>query len=512
MVSFNATCNSTLDDLRIGGSEKALVGSFTFHSIGLVVAAACSLIAIIVSLYLIFMHATHYTKPYEQRQFARSSPPFLASANTSQYYPHPVYVYFQVISDCYEAFAIASFFSLLCHYIAPNLHDQKQYFRTLQPKGWVLVIESVAVTIAMFCLIQFYVQLRLDLSAHSPFIKVIAIKLVIFLSFWQTFLISILTSATFNVVHTTASLAYPDLKVGVPSLLLCIEMAIFAILHIFAFPYKPYMKSRDQGKYPVSPSGPGEPPVNTIGPNQGGFMGWKAIADAMNPWDLVKGFARAMRWLFVGRKNRLNDPSYFINAQNENDMALEGERDDGYKVNDDNLPIAQEFRRSRFGMLGGGNLNDNQGEEGARLIANAQPHPLNPGSGYIPARQRYDSEGQDISQEPIPYDGKRYTDTSPDRLTGRNPTPGSMNRKENQQIDIGTAVTMEPEPYESHVPGLPYPPKTQSELYLDQKREARRQQSPPEQRENASSPTGNTPEVHNALWGSNSKQPDDTSF
>ncbi len=47
-------------------------------------------------------------------------------------------VYFQVISDCYEAFAIASFFALLCHYVAPNLHEQKQYFRTIQPKGWVL--------------------------------------------------------------------------------------------------------------------------------------------------------------------------------------------------------------------------------------------------------------------------------------------------------------------------------------------------------------------------------------
>ena len=38
----------------------------------------------------------------------------------------------------------------------------------------------------MYCLIQFYIQLRLDLAAHSPFLKVVAIKLVIFLSFWQT--------------------------------------------------------------------------------------------------------------------------------------------------------------------------------------------------------------------------------------------------------------------------------------------------------------------------------------
>ena len=50
------------------------------------------------------------------------------------YYWHAIY--FEVIRDCYEAFAIASFFFLLCNYIAPNLHAQKDYFRQLQPKGW----------------------------------------------------------------------------------------------------------------------------------------------------------------------------------------------------------------------------------------------------------------------------------------------------------------------------------------------------------------------------------------
>lgn len=51
------------------------------------------------------------------------------------YYNHSVY--FEVVRDCYEAFAIASFFSLLCHYIAPDLHSQKDYFRSIQPRSWV---------------------------------------------------------------------------------------------------------------------------------------------------------------------------------------------------------------------------------------------------------------------------------------------------------------------------------------------------------------------------------------
>ena len=52
-----------------------------------------------------------------------------------RYYLHAVY--FDVLMNCYEAFAIASFFNLLCAYIAPDLHSQKDYFRTLQPRSWV---------------------------------------------------------------------------------------------------------------------------------------------------------------------------------------------------------------------------------------------------------------------------------------------------------------------------------------------------------------------------------------
>ncbi|KAH6671668.1 organic solute transporter Ostalpha-domain-containing protein [Halenospora varia] len=578
MVSFNTTCNSTLEEMLIGSSEVAIVGNFTFHTLGLIIAAACALLSILVSFYLIFMHATHYTKPYEQRHIIRilfMIPVYATSAFLSfRFYWHAVY--FQVISDCYEAFAIASFFSLLCHYIAPNLHDQKQYFRTCEPKPWVwplnwmkaccggqrgiwrtprsgltwfnivwtgvyqycfirvsmtitavvtqyfgrycessnsplfahiwvLVLEGLAVTVAMYCLIQFYVQLRLDLAPHSPFLKVLAIKLVIFLSFWQSFAISILTSATFNVVQASSTIAYPDLKVGIPSLLLCIEMAIFAILHLFAFPYKPYTTGADHGKYPVN--GSDQMSINNLEPKQGGFMGIKALVDAMNPWDMVKGFARGMRWLFVGRKHRQNDPSYMRNAPNENDMALDGTSVEGYKVREDiHLPIANEFRRSRFGMptVGGP---DKQAEEGAGLIAHAQPNPLNPSTGYTPARERYDAEGRDIGQEPLRYDGARYTDTSPDRFTGRNPE-----QIRSQQSNIGMAVDMEPEAYQSRVPHLPYPPPTQSESYLEQKREGRKQQSPSQQWANSSQPTGDVPEAHNALWGQKPMPRDDGRF
>ena len=54
------------------------------------------------------------------------------------FYRHAIY--FEVMRDCYEAFAIASFFALLCHYIAPDLRSQKDYFRGAQIRNWVLPI------------------------------------------------------------------------------------------------------------------------------------------------------------------------------------------------------------------------------------------------------------------------------------------------------------------------------------------------------------------------------------
>ena len=51
---------------------------------------------------------------------------------------------------------------------------------------WVTCIEGAAVTVAMYCVIQFYYQLKADISEYSPLIKVLSIKGVIFFSFWQT--------------------------------------------------------------------------------------------------------------------------------------------------------------------------------------------------------------------------------------------------------------------------------------------------------------------------------------
>lgn len=168
----------------------------------------------------------------------------------------------------------------------------------------VVLIEACCVTIAMYCLIQFYLQLRKDLVDHSPFLKILSIKLVIFLSFWQTIIISFLTSG--GLIKSTNKFQNPDIKIGIPSMLLCMEMAIFSLLHLWAFSWRPY--DVKNSKSLAAENAPGW--SGSRADYRGGFLGIKALMEAFNPWDLVKAVGRGARWLLVGHRKRHLDSSY----------------------------------------------------------------------------------------------------------------------------------------------------------------------------------------------------------
>ncbi|KAL1301494.1 hypothetical protein AAFC00_005738 [Neodothiora populina] len=432
-------CNTTTTETKI--EETPLFGHVQFHHVGLIISALFALISVIIAFFLMQKHATHYSKPNEQRHIIRiilmlpvySTVSFLSYL----YYEHSVY--FEVIRDCYEAFAIASFFTLLCNYIAPTLHGQKDYFRTLTPinwfwgvfglqkctggedKGflrrprsgltwfnvvwigvfqycfirvfftivsviteatgrycetslnpafahiWVMVFEGVAVTFAMFFLIQFYLQLKRDLAEHKPFLKVICIKMVIFFSFWQSLLISFLSSS--GALKTSDKLASQDIKIGIPSMLLCIEMAIFAVMHLFAFPWREYDLTSKSNANPILAAGSG-----WSGPKpeyKGGKFGTKAWVDAFNPWDIIKASARGFRWLFVGRKSRHHDISYKIAAEgaNTNGSTLDSPATSipGPNVMTQHAPSATELQQG-----GRGRSDTAEADDRAGLLSHAQ--------------------------------------------------------------------------------------------------------------------------------------------
>lgn len=103
-------------------------------------------------------------------------------------------------------------------------------------------------------------------------------------------------------------------------MLLCIEMFLFSILHIFAFPVK--------SEYGLD---------KMADPNAkyyGGPLGIKAIIDAVFMWDLVKASARGFKWLFIGAKQRKKDRSYA-----EYELGRERTTDTGYETYRENVKL-----------------------------------------------------------------------------------------------------------------------------------------------------------------------------
>lgn len=286
----------------------------------------------------------------------------------------------------------------------------------------VMLFEAGCVTIAMYCLIQFYVQLKDDLAEHRPLLKVAAIKLVIFLSFWQNIMISFLTST--GAIKASDRFQEPDIRIGIPALLLCIEMAIFSVFHLFAFPWQVYDIRRSA--IVASESAPGflpDPKTAYLG----GPFGIKALLDAFNPWDLIKAIGRGFRWFAVGRRRREEDISYQsykisrpVNVASSNDVGA-----DGPPIPSVPFTPGGRSKQGRYRQLQHGDFEDDD----RRLLAHQQAVPLSDSANVYPRpgmrlpddRQRgedlYDGPAHHIAptnhprQTPDPYDRPPYPES-----------------------------------------------------------------------------------------------------
>ncbi|KAN0116110.1 DUF300 domain containing protein, partial [Russula decolorans] len=104
---------------------------------------------------------------------------------------------------------------------------------------YIASIISISVTIAMYCLLQLYLCVATELAPHRPVLKLISIKAVVFLTFWQSTFLSLLSVV--GVVKDTPYMTAGDINIGWGAILETFEMSIFALVHIKAFSYKPYV-------------------------------------------------------------------------------------------------------------------------------------------------------------------------------------------------------------------------------------------------------------------------------
>lgn len=274
-------------------------GPLEFHDYAWIAAAICTFIACVLSFYLIYKHCINYTSPNEQKFIIRLllMVPIYALDSFVSFRLYYISVYFDLARDCYEAFVIQNFFCLMLEYQG-GYHKIKESFAqrdnvklvfplnfiTVKPKRGLLrtlnrltlqyviiepllsivalILQSVSlychgnwnfsrgyiyitailfvsVTLAMYALIMFFAITKKEMEEHKPFPKLLSVKAVIFLSFWQSIAVSGLVDI--NVIRATANWSTSNIADGVQNVLICGEMVIAAIVHIYVFSYEGYV-------------------------------------------------------------------------------------------------------------------------------------------------------------------------------------------------------------------------------------------------------------------------------
>lgn len=114
---------------------------------------------------------------------------------------------------------------------------------------YITIIYNISVTLALLALAVFYQATREILKPYAPVLKFFVVKSVIFLSFWQGVLLSLLEAmgaiTPVSVGGTDSeNLGSGTVAAGVQNFLICVEMLFAAIALRYAFPYQIYQEKQ----------------------------------------------------------------------------------------------------------------------------------------------------------------------------------------------------------------------------------------------------------------------------
>jgi len=149
------------------------------------------------------------------------------------------------------------------------------------------VIRAISVASAFIRLLAFYKRLRPQLTAYHVGAKLVAIKGIVLLSFIQTIIFTILNST--GAVESSSRLSYNDIYYGIPSILICGEMVLFALFHFYAYSARAYFI---RSGVPIA-----ETQKWTASGYHGGPLGIKAFLLALSPFEILGGIGQAVRFL-----------------------------------------------------------------------------------------------------------------------------------------------------------------------------------------------------------------------
>ncbi|KAJ0405240.1 hypothetical protein P43SY_006925 [Pythium insidiosum] len=263
----------------------------THRGLSLLIALLCCWVASMLSVYNIYQHLQHYSRPQLQRYIVRILvivPVYALGSFLSLKFVNQA-LYFDTLRDCYEAFVVYSFLALVLSFAGgesvcvlkmqsePDITHAWPLNRCLHPiarDGRLLrsckratlqfvlikpffallslfmlacgqyhtlayqliltVVYNISYSLALYGLWLFYLATKHILKTFNPVLKFFAVKSVIFLTFWQSGMIDFVPGIT-----NEQSFAWKDF-------VLCVEMVPFALLHFLAFNPSQFKKNLDR--------------------------------------------------------------------------------------------------------------------------------------------------------------------------------------------------------------------------------------------------------------------------
>ncbi|KAI5783157.1 organic solute transporter Ostalpha-domain-containing protein [Peziza echinospora] len=266
-----------------------------------VVAGVCSLLATLIAVVSIWLQTKNYRKPLLQRYVVRIllMVPIYAISSWVSLMSINAAMYVDPVRDVYEAFTIYTFFQLLINFLggersliimthgrAPKEHlwpmnyvfskvdisdphtflaikrgilqyawlkpllglaavvmkatgtYQEGYVGLKSGYFWSGIIYNISVSLSLYCLGMFWVCMSRDLQPFRPVPKFLCVKLIIFASYWQGFLLSIMV--WLGVIRDVGHYTPDNLAAAIQDCLICLELPGFAIAHWYAFSWKDY--------------------------------------------------------------------------------------------------------------------------------------------------------------------------------------------------------------------------------------------------------------------------------
>ena len=135
---------------------------------------------------------------------------------------------------------ICTLVAILCK--ALDKYDEDEMFNYGENSyPWLLLVENLSVTIAFTCLFYFYLATKGILKDRNPTSKFIAIKLVVFLCFWQGIFIGFCVKTGWIHDHENGGWSKDQIATGIQDFMICVEMMGISFLQRKAFSHIPYL-------------------------------------------------------------------------------------------------------------------------------------------------------------------------------------------------------------------------------------------------------------------------------